>query len=110
MTDPTAGSASSGGRRERLEATVLGRVQGVGYRYHVLRQAMALGLTGWVANEGDGSVRCRAEGSRVDLEALLDALHSGPAGAQVERVIAAWGPGTGTLGPFGIRSGGHRGD
>ena len=94
----------------RLEATVRGRVQGVGFRHHVLRRAMDLGLTGWVANERDGSVHCRAEGPRPDLESLLTTLEIGPAGAQVERVIAAWGPGTGSLRPFGIRSGGHSGD
>ncbi|MEO6207645.1 MAG: acylphosphatase [Candidatus Limnocylindrales bacterium] len=110
MTDAAADRVAPGVVPARLEATVVGRVQGVGYRYHVLRQAMALGLTGWVANEGDGTVRCRAEGLRVDLEALLGALQNGPPGAHVERVIAAWGPGTGRLGPFGIRSGGHRGD
>lgn len=110
MTDTAARTEDPGVRPERLEATVLGSVQGVGYRYHVLRRAMELGLTGWVANEGDGTVRCRAEGPRVDLEALLGTLQNGPAGAHVERVVAAWGPGTGTLGPFGIRSGGHRGD
>lgn len=110
MTDTAARTEDPGARLERLEATVLGSVQGVGYRYHVLRRAMELGLTGWVANEGDGTVRCRAEGPRVDLEALLGTLQNGPAGAHVERVVAAWGPGTGTLGPFGIRSGGHRGD
>ena len=95
---------------ERLDATVRGRVQGVGFRYHVLRAAMDLGLTGWVANEADGSVRCRAEGSRTDLEALVAALEDGPPGALVDRVIVAWGPATGGLGPFGIRSAGHRGD
>ena len=95
---------------ERLDATVRGRVQGVGFRYHVLRAAMDLGLTGWVANETDGSVRCRAEGSRPDLEALVAALEDGPPGALVDRVIVAWGPATGGLGPFGIRSAGHRGD
>ena len=95
---------------ERLDATVRGRVQGVGFRYHVLRTAMDLGLSGWVANERDGSVRCRAEGSRADLEALLAALEDGPPGALVDRVIVAWGPATGGLGPFGIRSGGHPGD
>lgn len=94
----------------RLEATVRGRVQGVGFRYHVLRRAMDLGLTGWVANEPDGSVRCRAEGPRRDLESLLTTLQIGPPGAHVERVIPAWGPGTGSLRPFGIRSGGHSGD
>ena len=95
---------------ERLDATVRGRVQGVGFRYHVLRTAMDLGLTGWVANETDGTVRCRAEGPRADLEALLDALQEGPPGAIVERVIVAWSPATGGMGSFGIRSAGHRGD
>lgn len=97
-------------QRVRLEATVRGRVQGVGYRYHVLRRAIDLGLSGWVANESDGSVHCRAEGPREDLEALLTTIRTGPAGAHVERVVVAWGPATGALRAFGIRSGGHRGD
>ena len=58
----------------RLEATARGRVQGVGFRYFVLRRGMELGLTGWVANESDGSVRCVAEGPRSDLEALLESM------------------------------------
>ena len=95
---------------ERLEASVIGRVQGVGFRYHVLRRATELGLTGWVANEHDGSVRCRAEGPRSDLDALVEALETGPAGAVVDRVIVGFGPATGSLGPFGVRSAGHRGD
>ena len=94
----------------RLEATAHGRVQGVGFRYFLFHRGMELGLTGWVANESDGSVRCVAEGPRPDLEALLEAMELGPAGAIVERVRVTWGPGTGTLRDFGIRAGGHRGD
>ena len=94
----------------RLEATIIGRVQGVGFRYHVLRTATDLGLLGWVANELDGSVRCRAEGPRPALETLVAAMSEGPPGAVIERVIVAWGPATGSLGTFGIRSHGHRGD
>ena len=101
-TDPTGPS--------RLEATAHGRVQGVGFRYFILHRGMELGLTGWVANESDGSVRCVAEGPRRDLEVLLEAMERGPAGANVERVRVTWGPGTGALRAFGIRSGGHRGD
>ena len=41
----------------RLEAVVRGRVQGVGFRYLVLDFASEIGLTGWVANERDGSLR-----------------------------------------------------
>jgi acylphosphatase len=94
----------------RLEATARGRVQGVGFRYFVLHRGMELGLTGWVANESDGSVRCVAEGPRSELEALLESMERGPAGALVERVSATWSDATGHLRDFGIRAGGHRGD
>jgi acylphosphatase len=94
----------------RLEATVLGRVQGVGFRYFVIRHAMDLGLVGWVANGMDGSVRCVAEGPRASLEALLDRLEAGPAGAIVDRVVATWEPPSGSFTSFEVRSGAHRGD
>jgi acylphosphatase len=94
----------------RLDATVRGRVQGVGFRYHVLRAGMALGLRGWVANEADGSVRTVAEGPRPDLERFVETLHEGPPAAIVDRVVVAWGPAVGDLGTFAIRSGAHRGD
>jgi acylphosphatase len=95
---------------ERLDAVVRGRVQGVGFRYHVLHRAAALDLDGWVANEADGSVRCRAEGSRGDLEALVAALRTGPAGARVDDVHVAWSRASGGLGPFDVRGGAHTGD
>jgi acylphosphatase len=101
---------TSEGATARLDATVSGRVQGVGFRYFVLREAMALGLDGWVANAPDGSVRCVAEGPRDDLERLLERLNVGPAVSTVERVSAAWMPATGTLGRFAVRSGAHPGD
>lgn len=94
----------------RLDASVVGRVQGVGFRYFVLREAMDLELDGWVANTMDGSVRCVAEGPRERLQLLLERLRVGPAAAIVERVSEAWMPATGTLGPFEVRSGAHRGD
>jgi len=94
----------------RLDAVIRGRVQGVGYRYFVLDRAHDLGLEGWVANESDGSVRCRAEGARATLERLLTMLQEGPPGARVDRIETIWGVGTGTLGSFSVRSGGHRGD
>ena len=102
-----AGTAS---RMVRLDATVAGRVQGVGFRYFALREGMDLGLDGWVANAADGSVRCVAEGPRDRLEIFLERLREGPAAAIVERVLEAWMPATGTLGPFSVRSGAHRGD
>ena len=95
---------------ERLDATVHGRVQGVGFRYLVVRRALDLDLGGWVANGADGSVRCVAEGPRPALEALLGILEVGPAGAIVDRVTTAWGPATGEFRSFEVRSGAHRGD
>jgi acylphosphatase len=94
----------------RLEASVRGRVHGVGFRYYVVSRAERLGLTGWVSNEQDGSLRCVAEGPREDLELLLGALKEGPASALVEDVLEDWLPYTGHWGTFGIRSSGHRGD
>ena len=95
---------------ERLEAVVHGRVQGVGYRYFVVRQATRLGLTGWVANEPGGRVRCVAEGPRADLETLLGLLRDGPPGAWVERVDETWSAPSGTFSDFDVRTGWHAGD
>ena len=96
--------------RVRLEATVRGRVQGVGFRYFVRRRATALGLVGWVANQADGSVRCVAEGPSTVLDELDAALRSGPPSSFVERVDAARMPASGGFDAFVVRSGAHPGD
>jgi acylphosphatase len=94
----------------RLDATVRGRVQGVGYRYFALREARRLGLSGWVANESDGSVHVVAEGRRDALEALLGRLNEGPPAGWVDGVATRWEPARGVAAGFRIESGGHRGD
>lgn len=95
---------------ERVDATVRGRVQGVGYRVFVLREAACLGLAGHVANLPDGSVHVVAEGPRADLDTLLERLEEGPPAGWVDRVITRWEPARG-LGPgFRIETGAHRGD
>ena len=104
MAEPSASGPVS------LDATVRGRVQGVGFRYFVLDLAIGLGLVGWVANMPDGTVRCVAEGSRRDLETLLAALGTGPLGGRVDDVQATWGAPRGTFERFSVRSGGHSGD
>jgi acylphosphatase len=95
---------------ERLEATVRGRVQGVGFRYYVLRIANRRGLTGWVANEADGSLRCVVEGPPEELDRIEETLRRGPEGAIVETVQAVRMPATGRFERFEVRSGGHTGD
>lgn len=100
--------------RARLDAVVRGRVQGVGFRYFVLREARRLDLDGWTANEADGSVRVVADGPSERLQLLLEALRQGPPASIVERVHEEWPPvasGAWLTGQgFSIRSGAHRGD
>lgn len=72
--------------KQRLHAIVYGRVQGVGFRFFVLQQAMELGLTGWVRNLADGTVEVLAEGDIESLQELLTALYQGPNAAFVQDV------------------------
>ena len=88
---------------ERLDVTVAGRVQGVGYRAFVREQARRLGLSGWVRNEPNGSVRAVAEGPRDVLEQLLDRLRRGPAMARVEHVTPYWSAASGEFESFSVR-------
>lgn len=86
----------------RMVADVRGRVQGVGFRWFVRREARALGLSGQVRNEPDGSVRVEAEGRRDDLEALADRLRSGPPGSRVDHVDVRFMHPSGSTGAFEI--------
>ncbi len=95
---------------QRFEATVRGTVQGVGFRWFVVRRASDLRLTGWTSNEVDGSVRVVAEGSASALDQLEVQLRNGPAGAHVTNVEVHRAPATGEFSSFGIRPGAHRGD
>lgn len=65
---------------------VTGRVQGVSYRAWTCRKASELGVVGWVRNLTDGSVEGRATGPAPALNALVQALHRGPAHARVDTV------------------------
>jgi acylphosphatase len=94
----------------RLDATARGRVQGVGFRWFIVRRATELGLTGWVANELDGSVRCVAEGPPDAIDRIEAIIRRGPEGAIVDDVRTVRMPATGGFGSFGVRSAGHGGD
>jgi acylphosphatase len=96
--------------RQRYEATVHGRVQGVGFRWFVRSAATRLDLVGWVANEPSGSVRVVVEGEADRVAELIRALGHGPAGATVERVDGELAAATGAFTKFEIRSGSHPGD
>ncbi len=76
---------------KRLHAVVRGEVQMVGFRYFVIEEARALGLTGWVRNGDDGrTVEVVAEGPQERLERLESLLRNGPRHARVEAVDVHW--------------------
>ena len=87
---------------ERLHAVIWGEVQGVGFRFFLIRHAEVLGLHGWVRNRDDGAVELVAEGFRSDLEELLRSAMEGPRMAQVTRVDADWSAAAGGLDRFDI--------
>jgi acylphosphatase len=65
---------------------VRGRVQGVGFRWFVEREAHMLGIAGWVRNNHDGSVEVLAQGTRDQLLGLHSRLREGPRAARVDAV------------------------
>ncbi len=66
---------------------VQGRVQGVGFRWFVNREAGALGLRGWVRNTEDGHVEVVAAGDGDQLAELRAALERGSRGSRVDRIL-----------------------
>jgi len=65
---------------------VRGRVQGVGFRWFVEREAHILGIAGWVRNNSDSSVEVLAQGTRDQLSGLRSRLQQGPRAARVDDV------------------------
>jgi len=71
---------------EARRFVVRGRVQGVGFRWFVEREAHILGIAGWVRNNSDGSVEVMAQGTRDQLSGLRSRLREGPRAARVDAV------------------------
>jgi len=73
----------------RVRAIVSGRVQGVSFRAFTIREAEALGLTGWVRNLGDGTVELEAQGDDAKVRALLAWCARGSPAARVTGVATS---------------------
>ena len=87
-----------------LHFLVKGRVQGVGFRWFVQREAAELGLNGWVKNTDQGDVEIVAAGEEALLTELKVALRKGSRGSRVDAVVEhelAESEGA-SLGPFQI--------
>lgn len=66
---------------------VKGRVQGVGFRWFVHREAAEIGLRGWVKNTDDGHVEVVAAGDAEQIAELKAALYRGSRGSRVDAVV-----------------------
>jgi acylphosphatase len=60
------------------EIIVRGRVQGVGYRWFVKRQADLIGITGYVKNQVNGNVMVIAQGEQAKLDIFIPLVRKGP--------------------------------
>jgi acylphosphatase len=65
---------------------ISGRVQGVGFRYAVAKEAQRLGVTGWVRNRGDGTVEAVVDGPTDAVDAFVAWARRGPPAARVTGV------------------------
>ena len=63
--------------KTRISLVFHGCVQGVGFRYTAQHAAVSLGLTGWVRNEYDGSVRAEVQGDRESIERWISMIRNG---------------------------------
>ena len=70
-----------------LHFLIQGRVQGVGFRWYVHREASELNLRGWVRNTEEGEVEVVASGDLADLAELRASLRRGPRGSRVDHLI-----------------------
>ncbi|MCC6532870.1 MAG: acylphosphatase [Burkholderiales bacterium] len=80
---------------------VVGRVQGVGFRFAMERKAAEHGVRGWVRNRSDGSVEAMIQGSPDALAAMIAWARHGPRAASVDRVEVE--PGAGEYSEFETR-------
>ncbi|HMU46158.1 MAG TPA: acylphosphatase [Chitinophagaceae bacterium] len=72
---------------QTISVKVYGKVQGVFFRQSTKEKANALGLTGWVKNQPDGSVHIIVSGQTELLDKFAAWCKQGPPRAQVENIL-----------------------
>ena len=88
---------------KQCRARVSGRVQGVGFRFFVEREAQRLGLVGWVRNLDGGDVEFTVRGPAPAVDDLLRRVHEGPALARVTELFVEPQPLDPTLRSFVVK-------
>jgi len=82
---------------------IYGRVQGIFFRDSARKRARKLGLTGWVSNESDGTVKVIAQGKEEKLKELIKWCYNGPMMARVDKIDIDWQEATGQFEVFEIK-------
>jgi len=74
----------------QIHAFASGRVQGVNFRYYTYRKATQLNLKGYARNLDDGRVEILAQGSRDDLDRLIEFIKSNPGLSFITDLKIGW--------------------
>ena len=88
---------------KRAEIVAAGLVQGVGFRYFVVRNAVKLGLKGFTQNLYSGEVLTVAEGEKALIEELYKQIKVGPSHADVRKCFIEWGEYKNEFKDFGVK-------
>lgn len=91
------------GEKVSAHIIVSGYVQGVGYRWSVMKRAPLYHLTGYVKNLHNGDVEVWAEGEKQNIEELIEFLKVGPRSAEVTGVKVKWDEATGYYHNFDVK-------
>ncbi len=87
----------------RAHVSIVGRVQGVGFRYSTAEEAERRRLAGWVRNVESGGVEAVFQGSREAVEDMVRWCHRGPSGSFVRDVGVIWDEPLESLDRFEVR-------
>lgn len=88
---------------KRAKIVVNGLVQGVGFRYFVIRRAQRLGLKGYTKNLYTGEVLTEVEGNEGLIHELIKELKVGPSHAHVKNCAVEWSEYQGEFDSFDVR-------
>ena len=88
----------------RIHLLITGRVQNVGFRSFVQKEAVSLSITGWVRNVNLKKVEVMAEGGKTSLDEFINILKVGPRGSRVDDLSLTWGNYSGEFSGFSIRT------
>ena len=79
---------------KRVEVVIEGHVQGIFFRSNTVTHAKKLGITGFVKNLPNETVKAVFEGNEKELNEILEFCKKGPMGARVTAVKVDWKPAT----------------